>query len=191
MKKICIIATALVFTVCNTKLIAQIQTPILNQQIIAENGQPMLLGHCSISAYKNEPYANWFIPNFDNYTVDSATIEQIRPLLKKKKMDLFMGTWCGDSKHEVPRIIKILLAAGMDTAHLSIIAVGNGADMYKKSPQGEEMGLNIRRVPTLIVYDKKKEMGRFIEYPVVSIEKDLLRILQKDGYIPNYANLKE
>jgi thiol-disulfide isomerase/thioredoxin len=191
MKKICIIAAVLLFTVSNTKLIAQIQTPILNQQIITENGQPMLLGNCSISAYKNEPYANWFIPNFDNYTVDSATIEQIRPLLKKKKIDLFMGTWCGDSKQEVPRIIKILLAAGMDTAHLSIIAVGNGADMYKKSPQGEEMGLNIRRVPTLIVYDKNKEMGRFIEYPVVSIEKDLLRILRKDGYIPNYANLKD
>lgn len=191
MKKICIIAAALLLTAGNTNLIAQIQTPILNQQIITENGQPMLLGHCSISAYKNEPYSNWFIPNFDNYTIDSATIEQIKPLLKKKKMDLFMGTWCGDSKQEVPRIIKILLAAGMDTAHLSIIAVGNGGDMYKKSPQGEEMGLNIRRVPTLIVYDKTKEMGRFIEYPVVSIEKDLLRILRKDGYVPNYTNLKD
>ncbi len=191
MKKICIIAAVLLLTAGNTNLIAQIQTPILNQQIITENGQAMLLGHCSISAFRSEAFANWFIPNFDNYTVDSATIEQIRPLLKKKKMDLFMGTWCGDSKHEVPRIIKILMAAGMDTAHLSIIAVGNGAYMYKKSPQGEETGLNIRRVPTLIVYEKNKEMGRFIEYPVVSIEKDLLRILQKDGYIPNYANLKD
>jgi hypothetical protein len=46
-------------------------------------------------------------------------------------------------------------------------------------------------VPTLIVYEKKKEIGRFIEYPVVSIEKDLLRILLKDGYVPNYANLKD
>jgi hypothetical protein len=102
-----------------------------------------------------------------------------------------MGTWCGDSKQEVPRMIKILLAAGMGTSNLSIIAVGNGADMYKKSPQGEEIGLNIKRVPTLIVYEKKKEIGRFIEYPVVSIEKDLLRILLKDGYVPNYANLKD
>lgn len=191
MKKIFIITAVYILTVSNTNLIAQIKTPILNQQIITENGQPMLLGHCSISAYKNEPFANWFIPNFDNYTIDSATIEQIKPLLKKKKMVLFMGTWCGDSKQEVPRIIKILLAAGMDTARLSIIAVGNGADMYKKSPQGEETDLNIKRVPTLIVYEKKKEIGRFIEYPVVSIEKDLLRILQKNGYIPNYANLKE
>lgn len=185
------ITTVCMLTVGYTTLFAQTKTPILNQLINTENGQAMLLGHCSISAYKNEPFANWFNTNFDNYMVDSATIEQIKPLLKKKKMDLFMGTWCGDSQREVPKIIKILLAAGMDTTHLSIIAVGNGADLYKKSPQGEETGLNIRRVPTLIVYEKKKEIGRFIEYPVVSIEKDLLRILQKDGYIPNYANLKE
>ena len=185
------IVTVFIITVGNSILYAQVKTPILNQQIISESGQSMLLGHCSISAYKNEPFANWFIPNFDNYIIDSATIEQIKPLLKKKKMDLFMGTWCGDSKQEVPRIIKILLAAGMDTSNLSIIAVGNGVDMYKKSPQGEEIGLNIRRVPSLIVYEKKKEIGRFIEYPVVSIEKDLLRILLKDGYVPNYANLKD
>ncbi len=185
------IAAVFVFTVGNTIVFAQIKTPIINQEIITENGQAMLLGHCSISSLKKEPYSTWFNSNFDNYVIDSATIEQIKPLLKKKKMDLFMGTWCGDSKYEVPRIIKILLAAGMDTVHLSIIAVGNGVDMYKKSPQGEEAGLNIMRVPTLIVYEKKKEIGRFIEYPVVSTEKDLLRILKKDGYIPNYANLKE
>lgn len=185
------IAAVLIVTVGNSIIHAQVKTPILNYQIVAESGQPMLLGHCSIAAYKNEPFASWFNTNFDNYVVDSITIEKIKPLLKKKKMDLFMGTWCGDSKQEVPRMIKILLAAGMDTSNLSIIAVGNSADMYKKSPQGEEIGLNIRRVPTLIVYEKKKEIGRFIEYPVESIEKDLLRILLKDGYIPNYANLKD
>jgi thiol-disulfide isomerase/thioredoxin len=170
---------------------AQVNTPIVNIETKNESGQQMLLGHCSISAFKKEPFVQWFNTNFDAYTLDSVAILQLKPLIKKMKVDLFMGTWCGDSKREVPRMIKVLLAAGFDTSNLSIIAVGNNAEMYKKSPQGEEVGLNIRRVPTLIFYEKKKEIGRFIEYPVVSLEKDLLRILLKDGYVPNYADLKE
>lgn len=180
-----------VYTISNQQVFAQVKTPILNQEIVNENGQPMLLGHCSISAFQKDNFKDWFNINFNSFVIDTATVELIKPLLKKKTITIFMGTWCGDSKEQVPKMIKILLAAGFDTTRLSIITVGNGADMYKKSPQGEELGLNIQRVPTLIVYHKKKEIGRFIEYPVVSLEKDLLRILLQDAYIPNYSNLKE
>ncbi len=191
MKLITMVIAVFVYTISNQTIFAQAKTPILNQEITNENGQPMLLGHCSISAFQNHNFRDWFNTNFDAFVIDTATVELIKPLLKKKEITIFMGTWCGDSKQQVPKMIKILLAAKFDTNRLSIITVGNGADMYKKSPQGEEVGLNIQRVPTLIVYNKKKEIGRFVEYPVVSLEKDLLRILLKDGYIPNYANLKE
>ena len=191
MKFIILVIAVSVYTISNQSIFAQVKTPVLNQEIINENGQPMLLGHCSISAFQKENFKVWYNTNFDTFVLDTATVELIKPLLKKKKITIFMGTWCGDSKQQVPRMIKLLLAAGFDTTRLSIITLGNGANMYKKSPQGEEVGLNIKRVPTLIIYNKKKEMGRFIEYPVVSLEKDLLRILLQDGYIPNYASLKD
>lgn len=171
-------------------LSAQVSTPIQNTEITVEGKQPMLLGHCSIDAFLRVPYNSWFTTNHQNYLVDSLAITELRPLLKKKRIDLFMGTWCGDSKREVPIMIKILEAAGFDTSLLSIVCVSNQTDQYKKSPQGEEIGKNILRVPTLIVYHKRKEMGRIIESPIVSIERDLIRILKQDGYIPNYANLK-
>jgi hypothetical protein len=41
-------------------------------------------------------------------------------------------------------------------------------------------------VPTLIIESGDHEWGRIIELPVVSLERDLLRILRKEGYIPNY-----
>jgi hypothetical protein len=59
--------------------------------------------------------------------------------------------------------------------------------MYKKSPGHEEEGRQIIRVPTMIIEGVTVELGRIIEFPVVSLEKDLLRILRKDGYVPNYA----
>ena len=171
----------MMFSSCNA------QQKKVNATVVDGN----LVGIADRTMLQQAPFNSWYDLFHKDYQVDETVISQLKPHMKGVKIKLFMGTWCGDSKHEVPRIIKILLAAGMDTSNLSIIAVGNGVDMYKKSPQGEEIGLNIRRVPSLIVYEKKKEIGRFIEYPVVSIEKDLLRILLKDGYVPNYANLKD
>ncbi len=191
MKLFIMVIAVFVYTISKQSIFAQIKTPINNQEVINESGQPMLLGHCSISAFQKDNFKDWYNANYNRFVIDTAAVELIKPLLKKKTITIFMGTWCGDSKQQVPRMIKILLAAGFDTSRLSIITVGNGAEMYKKSPQREELGLNIRRVPTLIIYKKKKEIGRFIEYPVVSLEKDILRILLQDGYIPNYANLKE
>jgi thiol-disulfide isomerase/thioredoxin len=168
---------------------AQVDTPILNFEKKQLDQTPMLLGRCSISAFKHEPYNTWFQKNYAAHQIDSQSINAIKPLLKKKKIDLFLGTWCGDSKWEVPRMLKILEAAGFDTSQLAIVCVSNETDLYKKSPQGEERGKNIQRVPTLIVYEKNKEIGRIIESPVVTLEKDLLSILRKEPYIPNHANL--
>ncbi len=65
--------------------------------------------------------------------------------------------------------------------------VSNQQDSYKQSPQHEENGRNIIRVPTIIIEDNFKEVGRIVEYPVVSLEKDMLSILRKERYVPNYS----
>jgi thiol-disulfide isomerase/thioredoxin len=117
-------------------------------------------------------------------------LTDVAKAIRKKHIDIFMGTWCGDSKREVPAMLKILNEIGFDSVDISLITVGNNAELYKKSPQGEELGKNIVRVPTFIIYDKKKEIGRIIEYPVESLERDLLKILRKEPYIPNYHQLR-
>jgi len=73
---------------------------------------------------------------------------------------------------------------------LTLVMVGNNDSLYKKSPQHEEAGKNIVRVPTIIVDQKGVEIGRIIEFPVSSLEKDLLTILRKEKYQPNYHQLK-
>jgi thiol-disulfide isomerase/thioredoxin len=145
-----------------------------------------LLGVHPIADLRKAPFADWFLPNYQNYQPDSLLLPEINKLLKGKELQIFLGTWCGDSKREVPRMLKILAAAGFDSSKLQLIFVNNTADQYKKSPGHEEQGKNIVRVPTLIVYKDKTEIGRFIEYPKESIEKDLLKILQGEPYQPNY-----
>ncbi len=101
-----------------------------------------------------------------------------------------MGTWCKDSKREVPRFYKILENAKFQKNKISLIGVDSTKENYKKSPTGEEKGLNIIRVPTFIFYKNGIDVNRIIEYPIESLEKDLLKIIKGETYIPNYSDTK-
>jgi thiol-disulfide isomerase/thioredoxin len=166
----------------------QVQTIQTNttQNVNSNQATMHLLGIHPIADLRQAPFADWFLPNYQAYQPDSLLLPEIKKLLKGKELQIFLGTWCGDSKREVPRMLKILAAAGYDSSKLQLVFVNNTADQYKKSPTHEEQGKNIVRVPTLIVYKGKTEIGRFIEYPKESIEKDLLKILKGEPYQPNY-----
>jgi thiol-disulfide isomerase/thioredoxin len=51
-------------------------------------------------------------------------------LLKGKKMTIVLGSWCGDSKFQVPNFLKIMDAVKFDGDKLSFIAV-DGKNMQK------------------------------------------------------------
>ena len=179
MKFICIAAMALLLHSCTRKIVSSGQSPTTTPYA-------QLLGVHPKKDLQQSPFNEWFDKNYAAYLVDSFTAKQLRPLLKNKKLEIFMGTWCGDSKREVPRMLKILDYAGVRPSQVNMIMVDNHDSTYKQSPSHEEKGKFIHRVPCLIVYDKNKEMNRIVEFPVVSLEKDLLSIVQSAPYQPNY-----
>lgn len=164
-------------------------TPVVNTQIQSANGAAILAGHCSLSMLGESPYKDWFDKAYNAYMVDAFTVHTIQPMLANKTIEVFLGSWCGDSKREVPRLIKILQAAKFDTANLKLVFVNNAPAAYRQSPQHEEVGKGIHRVPTIIVYNNKGEMGRIVESPRISLEKDLLAILLRQPYKPNYYDV--
>lgn len=168
---------------CNHTRMVQTNAPTSQTNTV---NPPHLLGVHPIADLRQAPFADWFLPNYQAYEPDSLLIPKIKELLRGKTLQIFLGTWCGDSRREVPRMLKILAAAGFDSSKLQLVFVNNTPEQYKKSPGHEEQGKNIVRVPTLIVYKGKTEIGRFIEYPKESIEKDLFKILQGQPYEPNY-----
>jgi len=145
------------------------------------------------------PYDSWFVRNYSDYKVDSATADQLRSKLgaslnapstgRDITFTIFMGTWCGDSKREVPRIFKILDYCGIDSSRVQLVMVSAAEAAYKQSPDHEERGENIFRVPDLIVQNKGKEMGRIVESPVQSLEKDLLQLADGEHYTPHYEGV--
>ena len=86
---------------------------------------------------------------------------------------VFFGTWCHDSKRELPKALKIFNKIGINDENIELIAVG----LDKKEPLGRAAKLNLMYTPTLIFFRGSKEIGRIIEKPVISLEKDIELII--------------
>jgi thiol-disulfide isomerase/thioredoxin len=91
-------------------------------------------------------------------------------------IQIVMGTWCPDSRREVPRFMQILDRWKFPAAKVTFIGVDNA----KLSPVGDFDKLDIQRVPTFIILKNKVEAGRIIENPVTSLEQDMLNILTRN-----------
>lgn len=182
MKSFCIAIMVLLFFSCHRKAIST----GTNTTISPVHATNKLLGIHTKDDLQQAPYQDWFTKNYTAYTVDTATAAQLGPLLKDKHIEIFMGTWCGDSKREVPRMLKILDCAGVPAAQITLIMVDDEDSAYKQSPGHEEKGKFIHRVPDLLLYSNEQEMNRIVESPVVSLEKDLLAIATSKPYQPNY-----
>ena len=167
-------------------LLATVAAQHINHEITLENQDPFLVGHITLDALSTNSYGAWYNANYNNYVVAEDTISSIKTELAAHQILLFMGTWCGDSKREVPRFIKILEAADFPIERLKIVALDKRKETYKKSPNGEEWGLQIKRVPTFIFYKNGKETHRIIESPIASLEADINAIVTNKAYVPNY-----
>ncbi|MEM9141725.1 MAG: thioredoxin family protein [Bacteroidota bacterium] len=159
-----------------------------NLEITPENGKSFLLGKLSLEAFAHESYKSWYAQGYKDYEVDDRLVNQFTDTLAQCRLQLFLGTWCGDSRREVPRIIKILEEARFPMERLDIIALDRRKGWYKRSPGGEEQGKNIIKVPTLVFLMDGKEINRIVESPKKSLEKDMEAILNGNSYIPNYAD---
>jgi tetratricopeptide (TPR) repeat protein len=153
----------------------------------SQNTEPKLLGACTNSQLLEEPYAAWYNQFFSSYQPNAKIVEQLKKKdLSKYSMKVFFGSWCGDSKRELPRMIKLLDQLPFTKSNIMLIGVDSNGEVYKKSPQHEEAGLAIYKVPTFIIYKGEKEVGRIIESPAETLERDLLKIISKEMYTPNY-----
>jgi thiol-disulfide isomerase/thioredoxin len=175
---------------CSRTLVNTTATTYSNNLVINENNQTVLLGFCSPQMLLENPFSNWFVPNYNNYQTDSNSIVALKKAFKKKRIEIYAGTWCGESKADIPKLLKILKEAAVDSTQIKLIFLNNTANQYKQSPQHEEVGKNIVRTPTFIIYNGKKEMGRIIDSPIESLEKDLLKILRNEPYQPHFNDLK-
>jgi hypothetical protein len=114
-----------------------------------------------------------FVAEYDTVHVQTEFIDLIRKAGEGVETMVFLGTWCPDSRHQVPRFLKVI-----DLTRPSLQGVSlYGVDRNKKSPGGTEASYHIERVPTFVFLKKGKEIGRIVESPQTTLEGDMLSIL--------------
>lgn len=180
MKKLSILFLSCFIVSCATS--QEAQKSGTNESTVKTN-PTMLIGKQDREALTKAPFDSWFEKNYESYRVDDESLKKLKPLLTDVEIKVFMGTWCGDSKRETPRFYKIMDAAGVKGKQFTLITMNRS----KKTPDNFEEGLNITNVPTFIFYKDGKEINRIVEYPIESLEKDMIAILSGESYKHAYA----
>jgi len=114
-------------------------------------------------------------PNFEQ----TFNRYEVREVAEKIPTDvrvlIFFGTWCHDSQREVPRMLKILEAAGLPEDHIKMVTL----DFSKTDPGGLAVANGVEFTPTFIFFREHQEVGRIIEKPATTLEDAMVELLNE------------
>jgi cyclophilin family peptidyl-prolyl cis-trans isomerase/HEAT repeat protein len=113
------------------------------------------------------------------YLPDSAAIEQLQTAVGFYRVVTVLGTWCGDSLREVPRLVQVLEEIGTGAFEHWMIGVDRSkrVDEPELPPQLLSDGI-AERVPTIIILDDLgQELGRVVETADEPLESFLVQVV--------------
>jgi thiol-disulfide isomerase/thioredoxin len=115
--------------------------------------------------------------------LDTDAVGKLATVPPGAEVVIYFGTWCGDSRREVPRLWRAFDEAGS----LPFTVALHGVDEDKTAPP--EVGLLY--VPTIIVRRDGVEVGRIVESAPEGVERELLHLLEgtKKGLVTARTDL--
>lgn len=167
MKKLAIIL-AIAMTISTMPALAQ-----LNRTINDEEKGEILFGYCTRDAIMTN--GDWWKTEYESYTVKSEKFNFSLPE-KFDSVQVFMGSWCEDSRREVPRFCKIFDMDYFKDIPITFICL-NGQKTVDVIDVEEYY---VQFVPTIIFYKKGEELCRIIEQPrTESLESDIEDLMER------------
>lgn len=132
-----------------------------------------LVGYYSYPEYQKACKWEEFVD--EDYKTSTKWMDSLRSLNidENLSMQLFLGSYCPDSKKWVPRFYA--LKDELPIGDVSIISV----DTTKKDEKGIWKDVGLKKIPTFIIYNSAGEVGRIVEKPKGRLEKNLYRILKR------------
>ncbi len=118
------------------------------------------------------------------YVPEPGAVARLAAVSRPVDVVCVLGTWCGDSRREVPRFWKLLASAANPNLRLRMFAVGrkdDAAALAKSEAVGAPRDIRavwgVTLVPTFIFRADGEELGRIIETPVGTLEGDAADIV--------------
>lgn len=107
------------------------------------------------------------------YTPQVEALRRLSTIDEPVDITVVFATWCGDSRREVPRLLRSIEQS--NNRNLNIRLIGLGSDF---EPLDLVQERHIINVPTIIVERNGVEIGRIVETPASEhVEQDLADIL--------------
>ena len=135
-------------------------------------------GEFSRDQLENSTHNSWFVENYNAHSFNKALVSQIDSLFDDIEVTIYMGTWCEDSQREVPGFFKIIDSLEANDQVQPIVALNED----KVSHDGSAEQADVTNVPTFVFSKDGEEINRIVEFPIISLEQDILDILQDKGY---------
>jgi len=119
------------------------------------------------------------------YAPEPEAVARLAAVSRPVEVVCVLGTWCGDSRREVPRFWKVLEGAANPNLRLRMFAVGrkdDAAALAKSAAVGAPRDIRaawgVTLVPTFIFRaGDGAELGRIIETPTGTLEGDAAGIV--------------
>ncbi len=120
---------------------------------------------------------NWFAKKYERFEPNLDVLKSVDGRMRNCKIDIIMGIWCRDTKTYLPRFLKLFDSMRIPDGHIKIYSINKS----KKKPRKLIKQFQVKYLPTVIFSDDDGEIGRIVEYPYDTIEKDILKIFSDKG----------
>jgi len=96
-----------------------------------------------------------------------------------REVVVYFGTWCSDSRRELTRLWRAEELAG---GEFGVPIRYVGVDRSKTQPADLLEGVELLYVPTVVVLENGRELGRIVETAPHGIEVDLIALLTGEAH---------
>ena len=146
------------------------------REIDPKTGHPLLRGQITFADLLDESTCSWLSAGASLYKADTKALEGIQGLGGPYRYVVFAGTWCEDTQILLPQFYAVMQQAGIPVSAVTLF----GMNRAKKALNDEEQVFEITRVPTIIVLEQNREIGRITETVTTSVEQDIFDMMAKD-----------
>lgn len=144
-------------------------------QIVSDSSENLLVGEVDRYQLQQDEFGQHFKEEYALYNPCTETLQQLKKEIYNKSIVIVLATWCHDSQIQVGRFYKILDLLDYNTNRVTTICL----DRDKLAGELDINKFDIKLVPTFIFLNDSKALGRIIESPKTSLEKDIVQILNQ------------